>query len=249
MYTYFSNFFREGRSAQHYPIKEARDSNKVCAAVFTDLSKAFDCLLHNLPIAKSNAFGFDFKILRVIHAYLNDRIQVTKVGCFYSEILQIIYCVPQGSILDLLLLNVNLIDLLLAEHYKPYFSNYEDNVTPCNCRNTFFETISDLEITSDNLLNLLCYNSFKENASKCHLFLSPYNAKSINNESSVIDGSSSEKFLGIIIDSNFTFEKHTNELCKNDNLKLHALTGCAKFMSIEKKTPNIYLFFYNFAVQ
>ena len=98
MYTYFSNFFREGRSAQHCPIKEARDSNKVCAAVFTDLSKAFDCLLHNLPIAKSNAFGFDFKILRVIHAYLNDRIQVTKVGCFYSEILQIIYCVPQGSI-------------------------------------------------------------------------------------------------------------------------------------------------------
>ena len=28
----------------------------------------------------------------------------------------------------------------------------------------------------------------------------------------VVQGSSSEKFLGITIDSNFTFEKHINEL-------------------------------------
>ena len=96
----------------------------------------------------------------------------------------------------------------------------------------FFETISDLEITLDNLFNWFCYNDFKANASKCHLFLSP---KSINIKSSVIEGSSSEKFLGITIDSNFTFEKHINELCKKGNLKLHALTRCAKFMSTEKR--------------
>ena len=32
-------------------------------------------------------------------------------------------------------------------------------------------------------------------------------------KSSVIVGSSIEKFLGITIDSNFTFEKQLNELC------------------------------------
>ena len=41
-------------------------------AVLTDLSKAFDCLLHDLLIAKLNAFGFDFKSKEVIHAYLDD---------------------------------------------------------------------------------------------------------------------------------------------------------------------------------
>ena len=65
--------------------------------------------------------------------------------------------------------------------------------------------------------------------------MSPFNRKSINIKSSVIEGSSSEKFLGIKIDSNFTFEKHINELCKKGNLKLHALTRCAKFMSTEKR--------------
>ena len=65
------------------------------------------------------------------------------------------------------------------------------------------ETISDLEITLDNLFNLFCYSGFKAKASKCHLFLPPFDAKSFNIKSSVIEGSSGEKFLGITIDSNF----------------------------------------------
>ena len=92
-------------------MKVAWDNNKVCAALLTDLSKAFDCLLHDLFIAKLYAFGFDHKFLWVNHAYLNDWIQVTKVGSFFSGILQIIYGVPQGFILIPLLFNVNLIDL------------------------------------------------------------------------------------------------------------------------------------------
>ena len=68
----------------------------------------------------------------------------------------------------------------------------------------YLETISDLEITLDNLFSSFCYNNFKANASKCHLFLLPLNAKSINIKNSVIEGSSIERFLGITIDINFT---------------------------------------------
>ena len=134
-----------------------------------------------------------------------------------------------------MLFNVNLIDLFLAEQYKSDFSNYADDSTPYNCRSTFSETISDLKITLHNLFNWFCYNNFKANASKCHLFLLPFNAKSINIKSSVIEGSSSEKFLGITVDSNFSFEKHINKLCNKGSLKLHGLTRCAKFMSTEKR--------------
>ena len=52
---------------------------------------------------------------------------------------------------------------------------------------------------------------------------------------SVTESSSSEKFLGITVDSNFTLEKHINKVCKKRNLKLHDLTRCAKFMSTEKR--------------
>ena len=90
----------------------------------------------------------------------------------------------------------------------------------------------------DSLFNWFYYNYFKAITSKCHLFLSPFNAKSINIKSSVIEGSSSEKKFGITIDNNFNFENNINELCKKGNLKLHALTRSAKFMSTEKKTSN-----------
>ena len=56
-------------------MKKARGSNKVCAAVLTDLLKAFDCLLHDLLTPKLHAFSFDLKFLKVVHAYLNDRLK------------------------------------------------------------------------------------------------------------------------------------------------------------------------------
>lgn len=40
-------------------MKECRDNHKTYASPFTDLSKIFDCLLHDLLFARLNAFGFD----------------------------------------------------------------------------------------------------------------------------------------------------------------------------------------------
>ena len=248
MYTYFDKFFvkhqcgfRKGYNAQNcllvmiQKMKEARDKNKICAAVLIDLSKAFDCLKDDLLIVKLHAFAFDYKCLRVMYAYLNNRVQVTKVGSYYSEVLDIIFGFPQSSILVPLSFNINIIDLFLIEHYRSDFSSYADDTTPYNCWNTFLEVISDLETTKDNLFHWFCRNNFKLNPSKCYLFLSPFNLKSIDIKNSFTEGSSSEKILGVTADSNFTFEKHINELCKKGRQKLYALARCAKYMSTGKR--------------
>ena len=53
--------FRKGHSAQHCLIvmvekwKRGLDNNGVCGALLTDLFKAFDCLPHDLLIAKLHA--------------------------------------------------------------------------------------------------------------------------------------------------------------------------------------------------
>ena len=43
------------------------------AATLIDLSKAFDCLLHDLFIAKLHAYGFDMASLKLFYTYLCGR--------------------------------------------------------------------------------------------------------------------------------------------------------------------------------
>ena len=62
-----------------------------------------------------------------------------------------------------------------------------------------------------------------------------FDLKSISIKNSAIERSPSEKFIGVTVDSNLTFEKHINELCKKGNQKRQALVRCSKYMSTEKR--------------
>ena len=61
------------------------------AALLTDLSEAFDCLPHDIIIAKLHAYGFDKASLRPMHSYLTGRYQRVKIGNFYSIWILMIY--------------------------------------------------------------------------------------------------------------------------------------------------------------
>ena len=80
-------------------MKIARDRKRFCTAVLTDLSKAFDCICHDLLIAKLNAYGLERNALKLVYDYLSNRSQKTKVGSLFSTYLDIVYSVPQASIL------------------------------------------------------------------------------------------------------------------------------------------------------
>ena len=60
--------------------RKALDNGKLAGALLTDLSKAFDCLNHELLIAKLHAYGFDFNSLNYIYSYLSERHHRTKVN-------------------------------------------------------------------------------------------------------------------------------------------------------------------------
>ena len=49
------------------------DRSKTFGALLTQLSKAFDCLDHELLMAKFNAFGLNLPALRLTHDYLSNR--------------------------------------------------------------------------------------------------------------------------------------------------------------------------------
>ena len=87
------------------------DDEGVFGALLTDLSKVFDCIPHDLIIAKLEANGFHKDTIKLIYDYLSKRKQMFEVNDACSLWKDIFYGVPQDSILSTLLFNIHLFDL------------------------------------------------------------------------------------------------------------------------------------------
>ena len=111
--------FRKGFSTQHCllpmmeKLRKSLDSGGgggwwcgASPALLTDLSKAFDCLPHHLLIAKLHAYDIKKGSLKLLFSYIKNRKQRVHLNNTYSEWIDILFGVPQGSILGPLLFNI-----------------------------------------------------------------------------------------------------------------------------------------------
>ena len=107
--------------------KRAVDSGQMFGALLTDPSKASYCLDHELLIAKLNAYGFSLPALKLVHDYLLNRKQRTKINRTYNSWLEIVFVVPQCSLLGPLLFNIFLEDLFFILNDVDIVSYADDN--------------------------------------------------------------------------------------------------------------------------
>ena len=226
--------FRNSHSSQHSLIvllekwKESVDEGHVFGALLTDLSKAFDCLPHNLLIAKLNAYGFDNKTVRLIYDYLTSHKQRTK------RYIQLMARNLVGSTLRFniwtIIFYIDICDLFFIVVDCDIANYADDNTTYLSGKNVE-EVLNGLENMSSNLFQWFTENELKGNSSKYNLLTSSGEHVHVNILTSQIKNSDCERVLGIDIHCKLSFENHINQLCSKTSAKIKALARIAPFLN------------------
>ena len=233
--------YRKGFNTQHALItllekwRASLDKNGFAGAILMDLSKAFDCLNHDLMIAKLYAYGFSKDSVTLIRNYLKNRWQRTKINTTFSTWYELLMGVPQGSVLGPLLFNIYLNDLFWSNE-ETDVCNFADDTTLYACDMSLDTVLRKLEHDSLLAIEWFDANYMKLNADKCHLLVAGHKYEwvwaKIGHEK--IWESNEEKLLGINIDRNLNFVKHIANICKIANRKLTAIARYSKLLSFEK---------------
>ena len=242
--------FTKAHSTQHALFKllqswqKELDNGGFVGTILMDLSKAYDCIQHELLIAKLKCYGIGNGSLRLLLDYLTNRKQRTKIGSSFSSWCDINTGVPQGSILGPLLFNIFINDLFFSIT-KSEVCNLADDNTLYSCNKNLEHVFSNLKYDLRNVLDWFKINSMKANPGKFQFMvlgvknIAPFN---LNVNGKIIPSSNEVKLLGITIDNQLKFKKHIEELCKKSSYKLHALRRIRGYLTVEKARILAYAF-------
>ena len=128
-------------------------------AVLTDLSKAFDCIDHNLLIAKLNAYGFEKQSINFIYSYLTKRKQRTKVDSAVSSF-------ASRLVLGPLWFNIYTCDMFFVTLANIDFAGYADDNTPYAYSSNIKNVLDNLQRALGKMFYWLSTNKLVANAGK-----------------------------------------------------------------------------------
>ena len=176
---------------------------KELSVLYLDFAKVFDKVSHhNKSIEKLHFFEIGGYLLKLIESYLNRRKQCVKINNAISKKLEITSGVPQGSILDPLLLLIFINDL-------PSETPLTENFVFADDLKLISVNQEELKKSMEGIENWCDRNHMTLNASKCKLLSlnSEQKASLTNQELGEVD---SQRDLGLIVSKNLTWNSNCN---------------------------------------
>ena len=117
------------------------------------------------------------------------------------------------------------------------FTSFADDNTPYVEANNINKVIKTLENDSIWLFQWFSDNQIKANKNDCLLAINNNEKVSMNIDDIKIENTSSEKLLGIIIDSKLNFKQHLEGIIKKFSRKINVLSRITPYVNLVK--PNL----------
>lgn len=216
-------------------VSETLDDAGQVDVIYTDFSKAFDRIDHNIILFKLGSLGFSDSLMSLLGSYLSNRQNYVQYLNYRSTRFSVLSGVPQGSILGPLLFNIYMNDvcdsmdvevLLYADDMKIYRK---------------IDSVDDCLVLQGNVnrLERWCQeNNMPINVAKCrcvtfsrksHPCLYPYH---IANQS--ITRTDSIRDLGVTFDSQLSFNAHVESIVSSANRSLgFIMRSCKEFTDLK----------------
>ena len=209
-------------------LLQAMDDKKVSIMVLLDMSKAFDSIRHDILLSKLQSLGFSQSALDWFLSYLSDRQQCVRIGDAVSEVLPLVFGVPQGSILGPVLFTIY-VDDLFSVPKRCLSASYDDD---CKLYLSFppAELTTSIPALIEDLVRIsqwCCKNSLLINPDKTKILtvgvpqllqkLSSFNITLFDKELTPVPV---VKDLGVLLDTCLSYNEHITKTASNCFLKL-----------------------------
>ena len=219
--------------------------------VLFDLSSAFDTLDHTILLGRlRDYYGISGTVLRWLESYLSGRSQTVVINMASSDERQLVYGVPQGSVLGPLL-------------FALYFAPLEDVIHAHGLNGMLYADDTQLYISLDSkskaeslsllqsclrsIFSWLSINMLVCNPEKTDIvhFTSRFGRHapiSVNVNGSTILPRPEARDLGVVRDSHLRLDTHVNNVCKAASLGIRNIGRIRKYIGKSESERLVHAF-------
>ena len=223
--------YRKGHSTEtallrvHNDIVSAVDKGHGVCLILLDLSAAFDTVDHTILLTfLEQHIGLEGPPLDTFKSYLTHRTQCVSINGVLSELNELMYGVPQGSVLGPLAFCIYTLPLgAILKHYEIDYHIYADD-TQLYCSfdiHSINDVIGSLSTCISDIRSWMIRNKLKINDDKTEFLLITSTHSKLSKDITIsigqseISPSTSCKSLGVMLDNHMVMDAQIQSVCKS----------------------------------